>query len=179
MPIRPVRPSPVNADGSPRPVLDDRRQIDEVQNWMKSNTAVLPGGQIKSARTDRQQFRLGEGEYKPVGPTSTVRVDTVGNGTGTVITPNQVIATPVAFYQGVRFTGTITVPATSTVMFVGCEITAELAVAAGGRVHAIGCSFTGGGFINNAGPAVNAYINGCQQTSPQPHVNVVVFGQTN
>ena len=178
MPIRPVRPSAVNADGSPRPVLDDRRQIEEVQNWMRSNTAVLPGDQIKSARTDRQQYRLGEGEYKPVGPASTVRVDTVGNGTGTVITPNQVIATPVAFYQGVRFTGTITVPATSVLQLVGCEVTAEITVAVGGKLHAIGCTFTDGGFVNNAGAAVDAYIIGCHKTSTAAHVNVTIIAQS-
>jgi hypothetical protein len=178
MPIRPVRPSPVTADGTQRPVLDDRRQLAALQAWSAAESQVLPGDMLASPKTDRQQFRLGAGDYKPVGPESTVRVDTIGSGAGTVIVPDQVIATPFAFYQGVRFLGTITVPATSVLMLSGCEITDEVIIASGAKVHAIGCLFSGLGFLNNAGAIANVYVNGCHKTSTPAHVNVTIIAQT-
>ncbi len=175
---RTVRPTPVNVDGEGRPVLDDRRQIDELQAWHKATPAVLPGNKLTSPKTDRQSYALGVGEYKPTQAKSTVRVDTIGVGSATLITPNVAINTPFAFYQGARFNGVITVPATSVLMLVGCIVTKEVSVAAGGRIHAVCCHFEGIGYINNAGVATASHATDCHNTSSVIHVNTTISGST-
>jgi len=195
--MRPVRPSPVNVDGTARPVQDDRRQIVQLQREQASNNQVLPGDPVASARTDRQQYRLGEGEYKSPAPAPTVRADIIGNGASTVITPNQAVTAPYTYYQGVRFagnltlganavlclqgcevTGTITVPATGVLILQGCTLAAAITVATGGHVHAIGTLFAGVSAILNTAVAANCYVIGCHKTSVVAHTFTTIVAET-
>jgi len=176
---RNVRPSPVTARGEARPVLDDRRQLAELQAYNSAVPTVLPGNKLTSPKTNRQDYRLGEGDYHPVRAASTVRVDTLGSGSNSVLTGNLSITTPFAFYQGVRFQGNITVSANSVLMLVGCEVEARVNLAVGAVTHAVACLFSAGGYLDNTGGAVgDCNATNCHKTSAILHINTTTVSCT-
>jgi len=175
---RTVRPSPVTPEGDARQVMDDRRQIETLQTWHKSIPAVVPGDKLESPKTDRQGYKLGEGDYKPTAAKSTVRVDTIGSGSNTTISPNLTISTPYAYYQNVRFLGTITVPAGSVLVLTGCQVTQVISVAAGANVHASGCLFSNTGHIDNSGGPTDSCVTMSHRTSTTPHINILILDET-
>jgi hypothetical protein len=173
-----VRPSPVTVRGEAKPAFDDRKQLAALQEYQAASVAVLPGDLLQDAKTDRQAYELGQGEYKPVKVTGTNRVDIKGQGSVSVISTDLTINTPMAMYQGVLFTGTLTVPATGVLMLLGCETQKPINVAAGGVVHAVLTHFAGTSSIINAGVLGDVSITGCHKTSTPAHVNVTIISET-
>lgn len=174
-----VAPRPVGADGSPRPAMDDRGEIRALQDLAGASPITSSRDRVASPRTDRRQFRLGDGRHFLADAGASTRLDLHGAGAaGTAIASDLVVSAPVAYFSACRFLGAIAVPATSVVFFTGCELTKEISVANGGRVHLNGCHLSGTAAVVNAGANVNCYITNCHKTSATAHVNVTIISQT-
>lgn len=174
-----VHPLPIDGEGVPRRPLDDRTPIQALQDQVGSVPTTTSRDRVASPRTDRKQFRLGEGNHRLSTASASDRVDVYGGGAAdTDIITNVTVTAPVTYFSGCRFLGTVTVPATSVVFFTGCELTKEISVANGGHVHLTGCHLSGTAAVNNAGAAINCYITNCHKTSTAAHTNVTVISET-